>query len=158
VAKKKKNPGGSALATNRSARHEFHLLERYEAGIALTGTEVKSARLGAVSLKDGYARVHDGEVFVHNLHISPYAQGNRENVDPVRTRKLLLRAREIRKLAKATETTSLTIVPTRMYLKDGWIKIELAVAKGKKLHDKRESKRKQEVEREMARARGVREG
>jgi SsrA-binding protein len=155
--KKKKTPGGSALATNRSARHEFHLLERYEAGIALTGTEVKSARQGAVNLKDAYARVRGGEVFVHNLHISPYAQGNRENVDPVRTRKLLLRAREIRKLAKATETTSLTIVPTRMYLKDGWIKVELAVAKGKKLHDKRESKRKREVEREMARARGARD-
>jgi SsrA-binding protein len=157
VAKKKKAPPGTVLATNRAARHEFHLLERYEAGIALTGTEVKSARLGAVNLKDAYARVRGGEVFIHNLHISPYAQGNRENVDPVRTRKMLLRAREIRKLAKATETTSLTIVPTRMYLKDGWIKVELAVAKGKKLHDKRESKRKREVEREMARARGARE-
>jgi SsrA-binding protein len=157
VAKKKKAPPGTVLATNRSARHEFHLLERYEAGIALTGTEVKSARLGAVNLKDAYARVRGGEVFIHNLHISPYAQGNRENVDPVRMRKMLLKAREIRKLAKATETTSLTIVPTRMYLKDGWIKIELAVAKGKKLHDKRESKRKREVEREMARARGARE-
>ena len=157
MAKKKKLPGGPSLATNRSARHEFHLLERYEAGIALTGTEVKSARLGAVNLKDAYARVRDGEVFVHNLHISPYAKGNRENVDPVRTRKLLLRAREIRKLAKSTETTGLTIVATRMYLKDGWIKIELAVAKGKKLYDKRESKRTREVEREMARARGARE-
>jgi len=106
---------------------------------------------------EAYARVRDGEVFVHNLHISPYAKGNRENVDPVRTRKLLLRAREIRKLAKSTETTGLTIVATRMYLKDGWIKIELAVAKGKKLYDKRESKRTREVEREMARARGARE-
>ncbi len=154
--KKVKPRSGGSLATNRSARHEFHLHDRYEAGIALTGTEVKSARKGAVNLKDAYARVKDGEVFLHNAHISPYAEGNRENVDPVRTRKLLLRAREIRKLARATETTGMTIVATRMYLKQGWIKIELAVAQGKKLYDKREATRKKEAEREMARARGLR--
>ncbi len=151
-----KSASGANLATNRAARHEFHLHDRYEAGIALVGTEVKSARLGAVNLKDAYARVKNGEVFLHNAHFSPYAQGNRENVDPVRTRKLLLRAREIRKLAKATETTGMTIVATRMYLKQGWIKIELAVAQGKKLHDKREATRTKEVEREMARATGMR--
>ena len=153
---KRKSPSGANLATNRSARHEFHLHDRFEAGIALTGTEVKSARKGAVNLKDAYARVKDSEVFLHNAHISPYAEGNRENVDPVRTRKLLLRAREIRKLARATETTGMTIVATRMYLKQGWIKIELAVAQGKKLYDKREATRKKEAEREMAKARGVR--
>lgn len=153
---KSKSPSGPNLATNRSARHEFHLHDRYEAGIALTGTEVKSARKGTVNLKDAYARVKDGELFLHNAHISPYAEGNRENVDPRRTRKLLLRAREIRKLARATETTGMTIVATRMYLKQGWIKIELAVAQGKKLHDKREATRKKEADREMARARGMR--
>jgi len=155
---KTKGRGAGALATNRSASHEFHLHDRFEAGIALTGTEVKSARQGAVNLKDAYARVRDGEVFLHNAHISPYAQGNRENVDPVRTRKLLLKSREIRKLARATETTGMTIVATRMYLKDGWIKVEIAVAKGKKLHDKRDAARRKELDREMARARGSERG
>lgn len=158
MAHKTKTKGRAAgvLATNRSAQHEFHLQERFEAGIALTGTEVKSARQGGVNLKDAYARLQNGELFLHNAHISPYAQGNRENVDPVRTRKLLLTSRELRKLARATETTGLTIVPTRMYLKAGWIKVEVAVAKGKKLHDKRETTRLREIDREMARARGAR--
>jgi SsrA-binding protein len=154
--REKKGAGDAVLATNRAARHEFHLLERYEAGIALTGTEVKSARAGAVNLKDAYAKRRSGELYLHNAHISPYAQGNRANVDPLRARKLLLRARELRKIARATETTGLTLVPTRMYLKDGWIKVELAVAKGKKLHDKREAAREQDVAREMARHRGAR--
>jgi SsrA-binding protein len=146
----------AALARNRAAAHDYFLLERLEAGIALTGTEVKSARAGLVNLKEAYARIENGEAFLHNAHISPYAQGNRENVDPVRTRKLLLHAREIRKLARETQSGGVTLVPLRLYLKEGRIKLELAIAKGKKAHDKREAKHKQEAEREMARARSLR--
>ena len=157
MAKKEKrgaDPG--ALARNRAASHDYFLLEKIEAGIALTGTEVKSVRAGLVNLKEAYARIDRGEAFLHNAHISPYAQGNRENVDPVRTRKLLLHAREIRKLARETQAGGATLVPLRLYLKEGRIKLELALAKGKKAHDKREAKQKQEAEREMARARSLR--
>jgi SsrA-binding protein len=158
----KKKKGGKAsneavLATNRKARHDYHLFDRFEAGICLTGTEVKSVRQGGINLKEAYARVRDGEVFLHGAHISPYTHGNRENVDPVRTRKLLLNSREIRKLSRETETTGMTIVPTRAYLKNGWVKIEVAVARGKKTYDKRESTRKREMQREMDRARGARD-
>lgn len=152
----KDNPDVKVLATNRSASHEFHLLRRIEAGIVLTGTEVKSARQGRVNLKDSYARVRDGEVFLYNAHFSPYEQGNRENHEPRRTRKLLLHAVEIRKLAKETVATGLTVVATRVYLRNGRVKVEIAVAKGKKLHDKRETSRRKEMEREMARAKGAR--
>ena len=152
----KKKDGPRVLATNRSARHEYHLLDRYEAGMVLTGTEVKSARLGKVNLKDAYARIVGGELFLHNCHISPYEQGNRENHEPMRPRKLLLHAAEIRKLTREILKTSLTLVPTRMYLKKGRIKIEIAVARGKKLHDKRETDRRKDADREMKRARGSR--
>lgn len=152
---RKGKEGSRALAANRAASHEYHLLQRIEAGIVLTGTEVKSARLGKVSLKEAYARVNkDGEVFLYNAHISPYAQGNRENHEPIRPRKLLLHAREIRKLAKQTVSAGTTLIPTRLYLKNGRIKVELALARGKKLYDKREASRKKEMEREMARAKG----
>ena len=144
------------LARNRAASHEFHLLDRYEAGIALLGTEVKSARAGKVNLKDAYARVKDDEVFLYNVHISPYSHGNRENHEATRPRKLLLHAREIRRIVRDTRSGGTTLVPTRLYLKRGRIKVEIALAKGKKLHDKRESLRKREVEREMTRARGAR--
>jgi SsrA-binding protein len=145
------------LATNRAASHEYHLLKRIEAGIVLTGTEVKSARLGNVNLKDSYASVKNGEIFLYNAHISPYAQGNRENHEPRRTRKLLLHAREIRKLAKETVSAGTTLVPTRIYLKKGRVKLELALARGKKLYDKRDASRKREMEQEMARAKGSRQ-
>ncbi len=144
------------LATNRAAAHEFHLLERIEVGIVLSGTEVKSARAGKVNLKDAYARVKEGEVFLHNAHISPYAQGNRANHDPLRPRKLLLHAKEIRKLDRETTRGGTTLVPTRLYLKRGRVKVELALARGKKLHDKREASRLKESEKEMARAKGSR--
>jgi len=150
------NEGQKVLATNRKASHEYHLQDRFEAGIVLTGTEVKSARQGKVNLKDAYARVQNGEMFLHNAHISPYTEGNRENHEPLRVRKLLLHAREIRKLERETVRTALTLIATRMYLKKGRIKVELALARGKKLHDKRESTREREVEREMDRARGSR--
>lgn len=148
--------GERVLASNRAASHEFQLLERHEAGIVLTGTEVKSARQGGVSLKEAYAKVQGGEVFLLNAHFAPYEQGNRENVDPRRMRKLLLHAREIRKLDRETQPGGATLVPTRMYLKDGRIKVEIAVARGKKSHDKREASRKREAEREMDRERGRR--
>jgi SsrA-binding protein len=157
VARKKKKKGGGdnpTLATNRAARHNYHLLQTFECGIALTGTEVKSARAGKVNLKEGYARVQEGEVFLHGVHISPYTHGGRENPDPLRVRKLLLHAREIRKLVKETSVSGVTIVPTRMHLKNGFVKVEIALAKGKRQYDKRESKREQEVKRELARAKG----
>lgn len=157
MAKKEKQGGQDrALATNRAASHEYHLLQRFEAGIVLTGTEVKSAREGRVSLKEAYAKIERGEVFLHNAHFSPYAEGNRENVDPLRTRKLLLHASEIRKLGRQTDAAGTTLVPTRLYLKGGRVKVELAIARGKRSFDKREAVREREVEREMARARGVR--
>jgi SsrA-binding protein len=144
------------LASNRSASHEYHLLERLEAGIALTGPEVKSCRAGKVNLKDAYARVKDGEVFLHNAHVSPYDKADRDDDDPLRPRKLLLHRREILKLQKESEQGGMTLVPTRLYLKGGLIKLEIAVAKGKKLYDKRDASRKQEAQREIERSRGVR--
>ena len=149
---------GAVLARNRAASHEFHLSERFEAGIVLTGTAVKSIRAGRANLMDGYAKVSDGEVFLYDAHISPYEPGHRENVDPLRTRKLLLNAREIRKIGKETDAAGVTLVPLRLYLKNGRIKVELAVAKGKRAFDKREAVAKREVLKEMARARGARRG
>lgn len=156
VSKKtKRSVKGNALASNRSASHEFSLSSRYEAGIVLRGTEVKSARAGRVNIKDGYAVVADGEILLHNVHFSPYEQGNRENVDPLRVRKLLLHAGEIRKIARETEKGGVTVVPTRLYLKNGRIKLEVALARAKKLYDKREAARRREQEREMDRDRGA---
>jgi SsrA-binding protein len=136
------------LASNRSAFHEYHILDKYEAGIALTGTEVKSALAGRVQLKEGYVAVRDGEVWLFNAHISPYAHGNRENHEPLRTRKLLLHRREIEKLDQAAVKDGMTLVALRMYLKHRRIKIEVAVARGKKLYDKRETELRRTVERE----------
>ncbi len=143
------------LASNRAAHHEYHLLERIEAGIALTGPEVKSVRDGRVSLKEAYAKIRDGEAFLLDAHISPYLPGSRDNLDPARPRKLLLHAREIRKLERASESSGMTLVATRMYLKGGRIKVEIALAKGKKAYDKREAGRREEARREIERARGA---
>ncbi|MEE8412549.1 MAG: SsrA-binding protein SmpB [Acidobacteriota bacterium] len=154
---KKKGGGDSpVLASNRSASHEYHLDKRIEAGIALLGPEVKSARAGKINLKESYARISNGEIFLIGAHFSPYGHARGEVIDPVRRRKLLLHAKEIRKLARELEGTGMTLVPTKAYLKNGRVKIEIAVGRGKKLHDKREAKRKRETEREMARASGVR--
>jgi SsrA-binding protein len=154
---KKKAAGGDAvLASNRAASHEFHLLERFEAGVVLNGPEVKSCRAGKVNLKEAYAKVKDGEVFLHGAHVSPYVQAGRDAPDPVRVRKLLLHAREIRKLARETEQGGMTLVPTKLYLKGGRIKLEIAVGKGKKAGDKREALKEKESAREMARARAWR--
>jgi len=148
VIKMKKN-GIKTVATNRKARHEYFIEDTYEAGIALTGTEVKSIRQGKVNVKDSYASIEKGEVFLNNMHISPYEQGNIFNVDPLRKRKLLLHKREIRKLMVATTQKGYTLVPLSVYIKDGLVKIELAVAKGKKLYDKREDIAKRDAERRM---------
>src|ERR1041384_6781263 len=136
------------LATNRAAFHEYHISTKYEAGAALTGTEVKSVLDGRIQLKDSYVAVRDGEAWLFNAHISPYAYGNRENNDPVRTRKLLLHRREIDRLEEAATIKGMTLVVTRVYLKGGRIKLEVGVAGGKKLYDKRETEMRRTVERE----------
>jgi SsrA-binding protein len=136
------------IVTNRAAFHEYHILDKYEAGVALTGTEVKSVRAGSIQLKESYVSVREGEVWLFNAHISPYSHGNRENHDPVRTRKLLLHRREIDRLAKEAELKGMTLVVTRVYLKKGRVKFEIGVARGKKLYDKRETEMRRTVERE----------
>ena len=140
--------GEKVIVTNRAALHEYHVHDKYEAGIALTGTEVKSVRAGLIQLKESYVAVRDGEAWLFNAHISPYTHGNRENHDPVRTRKLLLHRREIERLSKETEIKGMTLVTTRVYLKGGRVKFEIGVARGKKLYDKRETEMRRTVERE----------
>jgi SsrA-binding protein len=156
TGKKKAPAGDGVLATNRAASHEFHLMDRFEAGIVLTGAEVKSCRAGKVNLKEAYAKVKDGEVFLHGAHLSPYLQAGRDAPDPVRVRKLLLHAREIRRLARETEQGGMTLVPLKVYLKDGRIKLEIALGKGKRAGDKREELKDKDRAREMARARAQR--
>jgi SsrA-binding protein len=136
------------LNNNRAAGHHYYLSDRLEAGLVLTGTEVKAARDGKVQLKDAFGEVLGNEAWLVNAHISPYAWGNRMNHEPGRRRKLLLHRYEIRKLQETIRERGLTIVPTKLYLKDGRIKVELAVGRGKKLHDKRETERKREAKAE----------
>jgi SsrA-binding protein len=140
--------GEKQVATNKKAFHEYFILEKIEAGIVLFGTEVKAIREGRLNLKDSYALVQSGEMFLFNCHISPYSHGNRENHDPTRSRKLLLHEREILKLIGKTQEKGLTLVPLRVYLKRGRVKIELGVARGKKLVDKRETERRKEADME----------
>jgi SsrA-binding protein len=134
------------LSDNRQAGHNYFLMDRFEAGLVLTGTEVKAVKDGNVQLKDAYAEVRNNEAWLVNAHISQYSHGNRENHLPVHNRKLLLHRREIDKLVGQTREKGLLLIPTKMYLKGGRIKCELAVAKGKKLHDKRETERKKTAE------------
>lgn len=143
---------GKTLAQNRKAYHDYFIEETYEAGIVLKGTEIKSIRRGSVSLRDAYARVEDGEVYVHNMHISPYEQGNRFNHDPLRSRKLLLHRHEINRLLGAVREKGYTLVPTRLYLRNGFCKVELGLARGKKLYDKREAAKRRDASREIERA------
>lgn len=140
------------IARNKRARHDYHILETWEAGIVLTGTEIKSLRAGKATITDAYAIVHDGEVFLLNAHIAPYEQGNQFNHEPTRTRKLLLHKREMRKLIGAVERRGLTLVPLDLHFTRGRAKVTLALGKGKKLHDKRDDARRREDERDMARA------
>ena len=137
------------LASNRKARHDYHVLETLEAGVALLGTEVKSAREGRVQLKDSFVEFRDGEAYLIGAHISPYSHGNRENHDPERPRKLLLRRRELDRLAGRTVAKGLTVVPLSVYLKGDRIKLELGLVQGKKLYDKRETEKRREQEREV---------
>lgn len=138
------------VANNKKARHDFFIEEVYEAGIVLTGTEIKSIRKGKVNLKDSYAKVEDGELILYSMHISPYEQGNRFNVDPLRPRKLLLHRAEIRKLIGYTTQKGLTIVPLSMFLNEkGFAKLDIGVARGKKLYDKREDIAKKDAARRM---------
>jgi len=141
-----KAPSTKVIVTNRKARHDYHLMERYEAGIVLQGTEVKAIRAGRMNLTDSYARVEDNEVFLIDAHISPYEQGG-ENHEPKRKRKLLLKRAEIRKIENKTHPTGMTLVPTKAYFSDGKVKIEIALAKGKHDYDKREDIRKAEDQR-----------
>jgi SsrA-binding protein len=136
------------LSDNRQANHNYFLMERFEAGLVLTGTEVKAAKDGKVQLKDAYATVMGNEAWLLNAHISPYSHGNRDNHPPIRNRKLLLHRREIDKLLGQTREKGLSLIPTKIYLKHGRIKCEVALAKGKKLHDKREAERARTAEEE----------
>ena len=148
--KRKAEPGD--IATNRQAGYRYEFLDKLEAGIQLQGTEVKSVREGGVQLKDAYASVRDGEVWLHNAHIAPYAPASRENHEPERPRKLLLHRREIDRLIGTTQEKGLTLVPTRMYFKGARAKVEIAVARGKDVGDKRRSIKDREQRREMERA------
>lgn len=156
VESKKRSGGIKILSDNRQAGHNYHLSDRMEAGIVLSGTEVKSARDGKIQLKDAFGEVAGGEAWLMNAHIGQYSHGNIMNHEPVRRRKLLLHRAEIEKLHETIREKGLTIVPTKLYLKDGLVKVELAVGKGKKLHDKRESERSREMEAEARAAIGRR--
>jgi len=144
--------GNKQIAANKKAFHDFFITETFEAGLVLTGTEVKSLRTGQVNLRESYCRLRGGELFVDQMHISPYDQGNRENPDPVRSRKLLLHRQEINKLVRQVEEKGLALVPTRLYFKNGRAKLEIGLAKGKKLYDKRESLKQKQADREMEKA------
>jgi len=140
------------LAENRKAFFDYTILETFQAGISLKGTEVKSIRLGRVNLKDSFARVDKGEIWLYNMHVSPYEQGGRYNLNPIRERKLLLNKGELKKLIGRVQEKGLTLVPLKLYLMDNWVKVDLALAKSKKEYEKREKIKKKETEREVARA------
>src|SRR6476646_5347953 len=138
-----------SVATNKRARHDYHILDTWEAGVVLTGSEVKSLRNGKANIADSYAIVKDGEVFLLNLHISPYEQASHFNHEPTRTRKLLLHRKEIRKMIGAVERQGLTLVPLELYFKKGMVKVALGLGRGKKLYDKRADEKKRDDDREM---------
>jgi SsrA-binding protein len=140
------------VASNRKARHQYEVLETVQAGIELKGPEVKSIRAGNVSFQDAHARVERGQIWLHSLHVSPYEQANRFNVDPVRPRRLLLNKQEIRRLAAKVEEKGLTLVPLDLHFSRGYVKLTLAVGRGRKLHDKREALKRREQDREARRA------
>jgi SsrA-binding protein len=144
--------GIKQVASNRKALHDYFIEDTFEAGIALTGTEIKSARAGSVNLRDSYAQFKQGELWLMNVHIAPYEPASRQNADPYRDRKLLMHRKEIMRLAGRAQEKGLTLVPTQMYLKKNRAKIEVALARGKKLYDKRETIAKRESDREIRRA------
>lgn len=146
-----KKTGMKLIANNKKAYHDYFILETYEAGIALHGTEVKSLRMGKCSIKEAFIRVENEEVFIYGMHISPYEKGNIFNKDPLRVRKLLLHKYEIRKLLGKTKEKGMTLVPLKVYLKDSLVKVEIGLAKGKKLYDKRQDIAKKDQQREVQR-------
>ncbi|KXT76010.1 SsrA-binding protein SmpB [Streptococcus sp. DD12] len=141
----------NVLAQNKKARHDYTIVETYEAGLVLTGTEIKSVRASRLTIKDGFARVRHGEVWLSNVHITPYEQGNIWNVDPLRDRKLLLKKKEIAKINEALKGSGMTLIPLRVYLKHGFAKVLMGLAKGKHDYDKRESIKRREQNRDIAR-------
>ena len=147
-----KQPGIKQIAENRKARHDYFVLETYEAGIELVGTEVKSIRSGNVNLKDSWCAIEHGELFLRDMHVSPYEKGNVFNRDPRRVRRLLMHKREILKLFGTLKTQGLTLIPLSLYFKDGRVKVQLGLCKGKQLHDKRDSMAKKDSDREIQRA------
>jgi SsrA-binding protein len=140
------------LSENRKAHFDYTILETYQAGISLKGTEVKSIRMGKVNLKDSFARIDKGEIWLYNMHVSPYEQGGRYNLNPIRERKLLMNRNEMNKLIGRVQEKGLTLVPLKLYLMDNWVKVDLALAKSKKQFEKREKIKKKETAREMERA------
>lgn len=144
--------GEKLICNNKKAYHEYFIEEKFEAGMVLTGTEVKSLRQGKANMNDSFAMVRHGEAFLHNLHISPYDFGNRQNHDPDRMRKLLLHKSEIVRLFGKVREQGYSLVPVRLYFKEGYVKVELGLAKGKKLHDKREDLKKKDMKRDVAQA------
>jgi len=148
--------GRKVVVSNRKARHDYSILDTYEAGIALTGTEVKSLRAGRASLADAFAQIKDGEVYLHGVHIPEYAQGTWTNHEPRRIRKLLLRRHEIDRLVGKVKESGLTLVPLAIYFSDGWAKVEVALARGKRTYDKRQDLAKRDAEREISRVAGRR--
>jgi len=148
----KRKADAGDVATNRQAAYRYHLLDRFEAGMVLTGTEVKSLRDGKAQIKDGYASIRDGELFLHNVHIPPYAAAARDNHEPERVRKLLLHRYELERLVGKTKERGLTLVPTRLYFKGARAKVEVALARGKDVGDKRQTIKEREMKREMDRA------
>ncbi|MBM6615710.1 SsrA-binding protein SmpB [Desemzia sp. RIT804] len=143
---------GKVLAQNRKARHDYTIVDTIEAGIVLKGTEIKSIRAGRINLKDGYATIRNGEIFLQNVHISPYEQGNVFNHDPVRMRKLLMHKKQIARLVGETKSSGYTLVPLKVYIKDGYAKVLIGLAKGKKKYDKREDLKRKDQKREIDRA------
>ncbi len=154
----RRDDGLKVVATNRRARHEYEILDRWEAGLVLVGTEVKALRQGKANLGDAYAEIRDGEAWLLKMHIGPYEQGNRENHEPFRSRKLLLSRRELRKLRPRLEERGLTLVPLRLYFKRGLAKVELGLGRGRKLHDKRDATAKRDADRRIASQLGRRGG
>lgn len=140
------------IVDNRKARHDYFLVEKFEAGIVLVGTEVKSLRAGRANLKDSYAQIDDGELYLYNMHISPYEHGSFSNVDPTRKRKLLMHKKEIMRLLGKVKEKGLTLVPTKLYFSNGRVKVEIALAQGKKLHDKRATQKEKDAKREIDKA------
>ncbi len=155
MAKAKRKFASGDVASNRYASYRYNLLERLECGIVLSGTEVKSLRSGSAQLKDGFATIHDGELWLRNVHIPPYAPASRENHEPERERKLLVHSRELARLAARVQERGLTLVPTRIYFSGSHAKVEIALARGKDVHDKRETLRRRDSQREIER--GLRE-